>query len=127
MALRLRDAILRLLPALPNAMATACLIAFFFVGGWLAPIDPSFFQSSTSVLMLLLTTDWLDPFLRRMVFLLSADSIGRAFHQSRRCNGVEIRPVSITPFALRLFDIRRALRAQGGDHAPFDLRPGYVH
>src|SRR5450759_5543864 len=89
MALRLRDAVLRLLPALPNAMATACLIAFFFVDGWLAPIDPSFFQSSTSVLMLLLTTDWLDPFLSGMIFLLSADSIGRALYQSRRCNGVE--------------------------------------
>ena len=33
MAFRLRDSVLRLLPALPNAMATACLIAFFFVGG----------------------------------------------------------------------------------------------
>src|SRR5450759_2159024 len=52
-------------------MATACLIAFFFVGGWLVPIDPSFFQSSTSVLILLLTTDWLDPFLSGMLFLLS--------------------------------------------------------
>jgi hypothetical protein len=29
MAFRLRDSVLRLLPALPNAMATACLIAFF--------------------------------------------------------------------------------------------------
>jgi len=64
---------LRLLPALLNAMATACLIAFFLVGGWLVPIDPSFLQSSTSVLMLLLTTDWLDPFLRGMLFLLAAD------------------------------------------------------
>src|SRR5487761_2032135 len=92
-ALRVRDCVLRLFPALPNAMATACLIAFFFVGGWLVPIDPSFFQSSTSVLILLLTTDWLAPFLSGMIFLLSADSIGRAFHQSRRCNGVEIHPV----------------------------------
>jgi hypothetical protein len=127
MALRLRDGVLRLLPALPNAMATACLIALFFVGGWLVPIDPSFFQSSTSVLMLLLTTDWLDPFLSGMISLLFAESIGRALYQSRRCNGVEIRPVSIAPFALRLFNIRRALRAQGGDHAPFDHRPGHVH
>ncbi|MDP3617196.1 MAG: hypothetical protein Q8R49_05185, partial [Rhodoferax sp.] len=54
-----------------NAMATACWIAFFFVGGWLVPIDPSFFQSFTSVLILLLTTDWLDPFLSGMLFLLS--------------------------------------------------------
>ena len=48
-------------------MATACLIAFFFVDGWLVPIDPSFFQSSTSVLILLLTIDRLDPFLSGMV------------------------------------------------------------
>ena len=47
-------------------MATACLTAFVFVGGWLVPIDPSFFQSSTNVLMLLLTTDLLDPFLSGM-------------------------------------------------------------
>ena len=83
MDLRLRGGALRLLPAFPSAMATACLITFFFVGGWLVPIDPSFFQSSTSVLMLLLTTDWLDPFLRGMLFLLSAESIGRAFRQSQ--------------------------------------------
>src|ERR1035437_7566278 len=103
MALRLRGAVLRLLPALPNAMATACLIAFFFVGGWLAPIDPSFFQSSTSVLMLLLTTDWLDPFLSSMIFLLSADSIGRVLYRSRRGNGVKTRPVST----------RKALKTSG--------------
>lgn len=48
--------VLRFLPALDNAMATACLIAFVLVDGWLAPIDPSFFQSSTNVLILLLTT-----------------------------------------------------------------------
>jgi hypothetical protein len=71
--------ILRLLPALVNAIATACLIALFLVGGWLVPIDPSFFQSSTNVLMLLLTTDWVDPFLSGMIVLLSAESIGRAF------------------------------------------------
>src|ERR1035437_4066713 len=100
-------------------MATACLIAFFFVGGWLVPIDPSFFQSSTSVLILLLTTDWLDPFLSGMVFLLSAESMRRALHQSRRCNRIEIRPVCIAPFALRLFPILRAFRAQGGDRALF--------
>jgi hypothetical protein len=75
-------------------MATACLIAFFFVGGWLVPIDPSFFQSSTSVLILPLTADWLDPFLSGMIFLLSAESIGRALHQSRRCNRIEIRPLA---------------------------------
>src|SRR5450759_295815 len=97
LALRLRGCVLRLFPDLANAMATACLIAFFFVGGWLAPIDPSFFQSSTSVLILLLTTGWLDPFLSGMIFLLSAASIGRALHQSRRCNRIEIRPVSIAP------------------------------
>jgi hypothetical protein len=62
-----------------NAMATACLIAFFFVGGWLVPIDPSFFQSSTSVLILLLTTDWLDPFLSGMLFLLSYNFLFRRF------------------------------------------------
>src|ERR1035437_10161738 len=60
-------------------MATACLIAFFFVGGWLVPIDPSFFQSSTSVLILLLTTDWLDPFFSGIIFLPSAESMERAF------------------------------------------------
>lgn len=86
MAFRLRGGVLRLLPALPNAMATACLIAFFFVSGWLLPIDPSFFQSSTSVLILLLTTDWLDPFLRGMLFLLSPKSSEHAFHETRRGN-----------------------------------------
>jgi NADH:ubiquinone oxidoreductase subunit H len=64
-----RSYVLRLLPALANAMATACLIAVFFVGGWLVPIDPSFFQSSTNVLILLLTVDWLDPFLSGMMSL----------------------------------------------------------
>jgi hypothetical protein len=54
-----------------SAIATACLIAFFFVGGWLVPIDPSFFQLSTNVLILLLTTDWRDPCLSGMQFLLS--------------------------------------------------------
>ena len=57
LALRLRGraaTVLRLLPALDNAMATACLIAFFLVDGWLAPSDPSFFQPSTNVLILLL-------------------------------------------------------------------------
>src|SRR5471030_691485 len=97
-------------------MATACLIAFFFVGGWLVPIDPSSFHSCTSVLILLLTTDWLNPFLSGIIFLLSAELIGRVFHQSRRCNRIEIRPVSIAPFAMCLFDISRAFRAQGGDH-----------
>src|SRR5665647_33634 len=75
-------------------MATACSIAFFMVGGWLVPINPFFFHSSTSVLILLLMTNWLDPFLSGMIFLLSAESIGRAFHQSRRCTRIEIRPVS---------------------------------
>jgi hypothetical protein len=60
------------------------LDCFFFVGGWLVPIDPSFFHSCTIVLILLLTTDWLNPFLSGMISLLSAVSIGRAFHQSRR-------------------------------------------
>jgi hypothetical protein len=68
---------------LANAMATACLIAFFFVGGWLVPIDPSFFQSSTSVLILLLMTDRPGPFLSGMFFVPFAESIGHAFHQSR--------------------------------------------
>jgi NADH:ubiquinone oxidoreductase subunit H len=68
-ALRLRGCVLRFLPAFANAIATACSIAFFFVGGWLVPIDPSFFQSSTNVLILLLTTDWLDPFLSGTMFL----------------------------------------------------------
>src|ERR1039458_1900408 len=86
MAFRLRDSVLRLLSALPNAMATACLIAFFFVGGCLVPIDASFFQSSTSVLILLLTTDWLDPFLRGMILLLSPESIEHGFHETRRGN-----------------------------------------
>ena len=83
------------------------------------PIDPSWFQSSTSVLILLLTTDWLDPFLSGMVFLLTAESVGRAFHPSRRGNQNEIRPVSMAPFALRLFDMRRAFHAQAVDHALF--------
>src|SRR5450759_486444 len=108
-------------------MATACLIAFFLVVGCLAPIDPSFFQSSTSVLILLLTTDWLDPFLSGMIFLPSTESIGRAFHQSWRCNRIEIRPASIASFAMRLFDIRRAFRAQGGDHALFVHRVRNAH
>ena len=71
--LRLRGCVLRLLPALANAMATACLIAFFLVVGWLVPIAPSFFQSSTSVLILLLTTGWLDPFLSGTIFLLTSE------------------------------------------------------
>jgi NADH:ubiquinone oxidoreductase subunit H len=98
--------VFRLLPALANAMAMACLTAFSFVGGWLVPIDPSFFQSSTSVLILLLTIDWLAPFLSGMIFLLLVASIEYAFHQSRRCNRIEIRVVSITLFAMRLFGIR---------------------
>jgi hypothetical protein len=83
----LRGYLLRLLPALANAMAMACLIAFFFVGGRLVPIDPSCFQSSTSVLILLLTTDWLVPFLSGMLYLL-AESTGRAFHPLRECNRI---------------------------------------
>lgn len=59
----------RLLPALDNAIATACLMALVFVGGWLVPIDPSLFQSSTNVLMLRLTTTLLDPFLSGMIDL----------------------------------------------------------
>src|ERR1035437_8006485 len=55
-------------------MATACLIAFPLVAGWLLPIDPFFFQSSTSVLILLLTTAWLVPFLSGMACLQSAES-----------------------------------------------------
>jgi NADH:ubiquinone oxidoreductase subunit H len=51
-------------------MATACLIAFVFVGGWLVPIEPSFFQLSTRVLILWLTTGLLDPFLSGMSDLL---------------------------------------------------------
>ena len=78
--MHLRGYVLRLLPALSIAMATACLIAFFFVAGWLVPIEPSFFYSSTSVLILLLTTDWVDPFLSGMIFLLFEELIGRAFH-----------------------------------------------
>ena len=71
---------MRLLPALPNAIATACLIAFFFVAGWLAPIDPLVFQPSTSVLILLLTSDWPDPFLIGMLVLLSTNSrVTRAY------------------------------------------------
>ncbi|MBK8119156.1 MAG: hypothetical protein IPK39_08065 [Sulfuritalea sp.] len=47
---------------------------FFFVGGWLLPIDPSFFQSSTKALMLLLTIDLLAPAFSGMALLLSAAS-----------------------------------------------------
>ena len=86
LALRLRGCVSRILPALPNAIATACLIAFFFVVGWLVPIDPSFFQSSTSVLILLLTTDWLLPLLSGMTFLQSAESSGCMF--PRRANSL---------------------------------------
>lgn len=50
------------------------------------PIDPSFFQSSTIVLILLLTIDWLDPFLSDMICLLFSESIVCAFHQLRECN-----------------------------------------
>jgi hypothetical protein len=75
---------LRLFPALVNAMATACVIAFFLVGGRLVPIDPSFFQSSTSVLILLLTTDRLAPLLSGMMFILVAESMGSAFQQAQR-------------------------------------------
>lgn len=49
-------------------MATACLIALLLVGGWLVPIDPSFFHSSTRALILRLTTDLLDPFLSGMSY-----------------------------------------------------------
>jgi len=121
---------LRYLPYLVAiAIGQACersriefLIAFFLVGGWSVPVDPSFFQSPARVLLLLLTAGWLNPFLSVTIFLLSADSIGRAFHQSRCCNRIEIRPVSIASFAIRLFDIHRAFRAQGSDHAFFVLR-----
>jgi hypothetical protein len=63
----------RTLPAFDNAIATACLTAFVFVGGWLVPIDPSLFQSSTNVLMLLLTTNLLDPVLSGMLGLLGEE------------------------------------------------------
>lgn len=127
LALRLRFCVFRLLPALVKAMATACLTAFFFVCGWLVPIDPSFFQSSTSVLILLLTTDWLDPFLSGMVVLQCAESILWLFNPLRCCQWIEVSPVSITPFALCLFDIQRTLRAQGSDHAIFVFRICNVH
>src|SRR5665811_572032 len=101
-------------------MATACLIAFFFVGGWLVPIDPSFFQSSTSVLILLLTTDWLDPFLRGMLFLLSAESIGHAFRESRRCSRMFL---SARAMFCSLAYTRRgqSLPGRGGHNAPDDI------
>ena len=88
--LRLRGLVLRLLPALANAMATACLIAFFFVGGWLVPIDPSFSHSSTSILILLLTADRPDPFLSGMLYLLSAELSGRAFLLD--CHSIKLSP-----------------------------------
>src|ERR1035437_3874413 len=72
-----------------------------------------FFSGLPNHFRLLLTTDWPDPFLSGMIFPLSAKSVGRAFHQSRRCNRIEMRPVHIALFAMRLIDIRRAFCAQG--------------
>jgi hypothetical protein len=86
----LRGLLLRLLPALAKAMATACLIAFFFVNGWLVPIDPSFSHSSNSSLILLLTADWPDPFLSGTLFLLPAELIGRAFLFD--CHSIKLSP-----------------------------------
>jgi hypothetical protein len=103
-------------------MATACLMAFFLDGGWLVPIDPSFFQSSTSVLILLLTTAWLDPFLSGTIFLLSAESIGRVFNQSRRSTGIEVSPITVAPFAFGLFDICRPLVLEIANHALLEGR-----
>src|SRR5665647_1360840 len=71
---RLRGWVLRFFPALFNEIATACLTAFCFVAGWLLPIDPSSSHSCTSVLILLLTTVWLDPFFSGMTFLQSVES-----------------------------------------------------
>ena len=119
--------VLRLLPALDNAMATACLIAFFLVDGWLAPSDPSFFQPPTKVLILLLTVVRLEPFLRGMAFLLSAKLMGRATHQLRRGNRIEIHPVAIAPFTMRLFNICGAFRLQGGDYTLFVQRIRNAH
>jgi hypothetical protein len=39
------------LARLGQCNANGLLDRFFFVDGWLAPINPSFFQSSTSVLI----------------------------------------------------------------------------
>ena len=58
-------------------------------------------------------------FSERHDFPLSAESIGRVFHHSARGNRTEIRPIFIALFAMCLFDIRRAFRTHGGDHAPF--------
>jgi hypothetical protein len=75
----------RVLPALANEMATACLIAFFFVCGWLLTIDPSVFHSSTSILILLLTTDRLEPFLSGVCYFVFAKSSSpRAMFQHRQ-------------------------------------------
>jgi hypothetical protein len=72
---------LRLFPAFFNEIATACSTAFCFVAGWLLPIDPSFSHSCTSVLILLLTTAWLDPFLSGMTFLQSVE-----LHSTKLCH-----------------------------------------
>jgi hypothetical protein len=58
---------------------------FLSADDWCLSTHP-YFQSSTSVLILLLTTDWLDPFLRGMIFLLSPESIEHGFHETRRGN-----------------------------------------
>jgi hypothetical protein len=96
------------------------LIAFFFVGGWLVPIDPSFFQSSTSVLILLLTTDWLDPFLSGILFLHSAKSIGHAFHQPRCDNRIFL---ACGVVFCSLADTKRghSLPGRGRRHPPEDI------
>src|SRR5487761_2214136 len=45
------------------------------------------------------------------------DSLARAFHQSRRCNGVEIRPVAFAPFAMQTMTARHRWLCQSA-HAP---------
>jgi len=108
---------LRALPALLMAMATACWIAFYFVGGWLVPKDPSQIQSFTSVVILQLTVAWLVPLLSGIWNPPpSAESID--CDQMRYRDRIEIRPAPIAPCAHCLFDILRAHIAQARDHAP---------
>lgn len=61
---------MRLFPAFFMEIATACFTAFFFVLGWLVPMEPFFSHSLTNVLILLLTTVELVPFFNGMIFLL---------------------------------------------------------
>ena len=84
----------------------------FFVRGWLVPIDP-FLLPVIHQCLDIAADDRLAGYLSLAARYPSRlrNQPGRACHQSWRCNRIEIRPVSVAPFAVRLFDIRRAFRA----------------